>query len=121
MPSLFPPPGPPLRPFQSLLIKGKYHASAPIHLCLSHALEPETIKALLVVPSRSSLKKSLKQLKDEWIKMHGGEGRTSGAAMKVQVLSVRCVSVKQLGLNYLTDTLLPPHTSRSYYPYCMRH
>ena len=87
--SLFPPPGPPLPPFRSLLVKGKYHASAPIHLCLSHALLPETKKVVLVVPSRRALKASLKQLNDEWIKIHGGEGRNTGAASKVDVLSVQ--------------------------------
>ena len=86
MTSLFPPAGPQLPEFKSILITGNYHASAPIHLCLSHALQPETTRVVLVVASRSALTASLARLRDEWIDVHGGEGRTSGAASKVQIL-----------------------------------
>ncbi|KAJ3556938.1 hypothetical protein NM688_g1748 [Phlebia brevispora] len=86
MVSLFPAAGPSLPSFKSLLIKGRYHASAPIHLCLSEALRPECTKVILVVASRAALTASLTHLRDEWIKVHGGEGRIAGAAMKVEVL-----------------------------------
>ena len=86
--SIFPPPGPPLPKFRTILLKGKYHASAPIHICLSYALSPEVDKVVLIAPSRSALKTDVEKAKDDWIAVHGGEGLTSGAALKVDVLSV---------------------------------
>ena len=84
--SLFPAHGPSLPPFRSLLIKGEYHPSAPIHLCLSQAARPSTKKVLLLTPSRRALATALKQLKDEWIQLHSGEGEVADAALKVDVL-----------------------------------
>ncbi|KAI0291717.1 hypothetical protein BC826DRAFT_470817 [Russula brevipes] len=36
MTTVFPLPSPALPDFTTLLLKGPYHASAPIHLCLTH-------------------------------------------------------------------------------------
>ena len=91
--SLFPPLGPPLPQFTSLLIQGRYHATAPIHLCLSHVRQPDATRAILVVPSRAALTDALRQLKDAWISVHGGEGSTVVDALKVDVLSVLPVAV----------------------------
>ncbi|KAJ7044639.1 hypothetical protein C8F04DRAFT_1350910 [Mycena alexandri] len=79
MASLFPS-GPPLPAFQSLLIKGPYHPSAPIHLALSHAATfPATssqaaTRILLITPSRETIAAALREHNDDWIGTHSGRG-----------------------------------------------
>ncbi|KAJ6490281.1 hypothetical protein C8R47DRAFT_977489 [Mycena vitilis] len=75
MASLFPS-GPPLPDFKSLVVKGPYHASAPIHLALSHAANVPTTRILMVAPSRETMADALRDHNDDWISVHSGQGKT---------------------------------------------
>jgi hypothetical protein len=86
MATLFPSPSPVLPDFQTLLIKGDIHASAPIHFCYSWVLEHDVLKAVLLTPSRAQFVHSLKNFKDEWVSKHGSDGLTCKAASRVNVL-----------------------------------
>lgn len=77
---LFPQPCPELPEYQSLLLKGPYHASAPVHLLLSHALTNPDAKAILLTPSRVSFKDALVDLNDEWLDHNSGHGRVASAS-----------------------------------------
>ncbi|KZT12791.1 uncharacterized protein LAESUDRAFT_638905 [Laetiporus sulphureus 93-53] len=86
MATLFPTPAPTLPEFRSLLIEGPFHPSAPIHLMLSHvALEPFR-RTLMLSPSRKDFASALINFDDEWLKIHGSEGRTCGASSRVDIL-----------------------------------
>jgi len=87
MSSLFPHslPGPNLPPFRTLLIKGSYHPSAPIHLCLSHTRTRPCSKALLLTPSRSSFQRSLEEFNDEWLSTHSGHGKMGEISSRIEV------------------------------------
>ncbi|KAF7352515.1 hypothetical protein MVEN_01216400 [Mycena venus] len=74
MASLFPS-GPPLPVFSSLIVKGPYHASAPIHLALSHSANlPETC-ILMITPSRDTMVTALRDHNDDWMSVHSGQGK----------------------------------------------
>ncbi|KAF8213870.1 hypothetical protein K438DRAFT_1563454 [Mycena galopus ATCC 62051] len=73
MASLFPS-GPALPDFKSLLIKGPYHPSAPIHLALSHATNLPDTSILMVTPSRDTMATALRDHNDDWISAHSGQG-----------------------------------------------
>ncbi|EGO01761.1 hypothetical protein SERLA73DRAFT_48459 [Serpula lacrymans var. lacrymans S7.3] len=84
MSRLFPPAGPVLPPFRTILIQGQYHASAPIHLCLS-TVTPET-SAIILSPSREALVRSLQGYNDEWINNHSGHGSISSMSANIRML-----------------------------------
>ena len=86
MAAFFPPPCPTLPDFQTLLVKGSVHASAPVHFCLSYVLQHDVEKAVLLSPSRAQFSVALKDYRDGWITKHGGDGRTNKAASKVNIL-----------------------------------
>ncbi|OCH87890.1 hypothetical protein OBBRIDRAFT_795741 [Obba rivulosa] len=86
MVSVFPPPGPGLPAFRSLLIYGPYHPSAPVHLILSSLAQEPTSKSILISSSRSSLKTALVEHNDNWISMHGSSGKVSGCASRCEIL-----------------------------------
>lgn len=86
MTTLFPPPSPTLPEFRTLLINGNYHASAPIHLCVSHLAQSDTTQAVLIYPSRAKFTCALKESTDGWLNEHGGEGTFSRHTRNVQVL-----------------------------------
>ncbi|CCM04808.1 uncharacterized protein FIBRA_07001 [Fibroporia radiculosa] len=86
MASLFPPPGPGLPSFRTMLFKGPYHASAPIHLMLSHVASNPKSKALMLSPSRQSLALALVDFNDEWLNTHGADGATCDASSRVNIL-----------------------------------
>ncbi|KAJ7490293.1 hypothetical protein B0H11DRAFT_2009945 [Mycena galericulata] len=73
MPSLFPS-GPQLPEFKSLIVKGSYHPSAPIHLALSHTANFPTTRTLMITPSREEMALALQNYNDNWISVHSGEG-----------------------------------------------
>ncbi|KAJ6539658.1 hypothetical protein B0H19DRAFT_1180020 [Mycena capillaripes] len=75
MASLFPS-GPPLPDFKSLVVKGPYHASAPVHLALSHSANVPATRILMITPSRETMAAALREYNDDWISMHSGEGKT---------------------------------------------
>ncbi len=93
MVSFFPQPCPQLPNFQSLLVRGSYHPSAPIHLLLSHGFENPEDKAVLLTPHRESFRNALIELNDRWFELHGGNGRSSGSAQRTQILFVLTVNL----------------------------
>jgi len=86
MASIFPPPGPNLPSFCTLLIQGPYHPTAPLHLALSHVAANPTAKAVVLSPLRHKVLESLNLALDEWLTTHGGEGRVCNAASRVDIL-----------------------------------
>ncbi|KZV63847.1 hypothetical protein PENSPDRAFT_757664 [Peniophora sp. CONT] len=86
MTTLFPLPSPTLPDFTTLLVAGPLHASAPIHLCLSHLANRPGTTALLISPSRQTFLNSLIELSDDWINECGGFGAVSSLLAKVTSL-----------------------------------
>ncbi|EIW61286.1 uncharacterized protein TRAVEDRAFT_118064 [Trametes versicolor FP-101664 SS1] len=82
---LFPQPCPELPEYQNLLLKGPYHASAPVHLLLSHALTNPDAKAILLSPNRASFKDALVDLDDEWLDRNSGHGRVAYASRRTEI------------------------------------
>ncbi|KAH9846954.1 hypothetical protein C2E23DRAFT_742870 [Lenzites betulinus] len=85
MASLFPHPCPQLPEYQSLLIKGPYHASAPIHMLLSHATQYPDTKAILLTPRRAAFKDALVELNDAWLDRHSGDGSVGAASRRTEI------------------------------------
>lgn len=77
-----------LPPFRTILIKGEYHPSAPIHLCLSHLGTKPQQRALFLTPSRLALKESLQKYNDDWLNVYPGHGRVLEVTNRIDVLSV---------------------------------
>ncbi|EPQ59368.1 hypothetical protein GLOTRDRAFT_34556 [Gloeophyllum trabeum ATCC 11539] len=71
--------------FSTLLVKGLYHASAPIHLCLTHVAQYSTAKAILIAPSREAFVRDLQDLDDEWLSSFAGHGRIAGLSSRIEV------------------------------------
>lgn len=88
MTTLFPLPSPPLPEFTTLLLKGPYHASAPVHLCLTHLANRPGTRAVLLTPSRDNFVTALRDLNDDWLNECGGFGTVSQILSRVEVLSV---------------------------------
>lgn len=86
MASFFPSSGPTLPDFRTLLVKGNYHASAPIHLSLSYVHAHDAAKVLLISPSRARFMTEMKQLRDSWTNEHGGDGQVARAANRIELL-----------------------------------
>ncbi|KZT71594.1 hypothetical protein DAEQUDRAFT_763812 [Daedalea quercina L-15889] len=84
MTTIFPPPAPELPAFRTLLVRSAYHHSAPIHLMLSHNWQNPRGKAIFVSPSRPAFLASLLKFGDEWLKLHGADGRTCGASARIE-------------------------------------
>jgi len=74
-----------LPPFRTLLIKGSYHPSAPIHLCLSHSRSQTRSKIILLTPSRSSFKRSLEEFNDDWLSVYSGHGKITELSSRIEV------------------------------------
>ncbi|KAF9013353.1 hypothetical protein BDQ17DRAFT_1537026 [Cyathus striatus] len=83
--SLFPQPGPSLRDFQTLLVKGAYHSSAPVHLLASHISQSENARGVLITPSRSKILKSLVEFNDDWIANNALLGHVAPIFSRVSV------------------------------------
>ncbi|KAH9843882.1 uncharacterized protein C8Q71DRAFT_730404 [Rhodofomes roseus] len=86
MATIFPPPSPELPQFHTLLVRGPYHPSAPIHLVLSHNWRDPKGKAIFISPSRAAFLASLAKFDDEWLKVHGGDGLTCSASARIENL-----------------------------------
>lgn len=84
MATIFPLPAPELPTFHTIVFSGPFHPSAPIHLMLSHNLRDPRGKAIFISPSRSSFLGDLAKFDDEWLNIHGGDGRTMGASARIQ-------------------------------------
>ena len=88
MTTVFPLPSPTLPEFTTLLLKGPYHASAPIHLCLSHLANRPGSRAVLLTPSRENFIAALRDFNDDWLNECGGYGTVSQILSRVDVLFV---------------------------------
>lgn len=91
MTTIFPLPSPTLPDFTTLLLKGPYHASAPIHLCLTHLANRPGSRAVLLTPSRENFVASLRDFNDDWLNECGGYGAVSQVLSRVDVLFVSFV------------------------------
>jgi hypothetical protein len=90
MPSLFPPPGVPELPteFRTLLVEGKYHASAPFHLAMSMLTQSPDSTAIIITPSRNKLIVDLEKLRDAWIRENSGHGDILALSLRIKILFV---------------------------------
>jgi hypothetical protein len=88
MTTVFPLPSPTLPDFTTLLLKGPYHASAPIHLCLTHLANRPGSRAVLLTPSRENFVAALRDFNDDWLNECGGYGAVSQVLSRVDVLFV---------------------------------
>ena len=86
MTSLFPLPSRTLPDFSTLLLTGSYHASAPIHLCLSHLVNRPEANAIFLSPSRSAFLEAVVKFNDDWLNECGGYGAVSEILARVNVL-----------------------------------
>ncbi|KAI9000929.1 hypothetical protein BD414DRAFT_574435 [Trametes punicea] len=85
MTTLFPHPTPVLPAFQSILVKGKYHASAPVHLVYSYVAQDPDAKAILLTPHRGMFEDALVDLNDEWVDQTSGHGRVCAATRRTEI------------------------------------
>ncbi|KAH8119615.1 hypothetical protein DFH11DRAFT_457780 [Phellopilus nigrolimitatus] len=85
--NIFPASGSSLPPFKSILIKGAYAPSAPIHLCVSHLqiAEDTSEKILFLTPNRQSFAASLQDFNDGWLAEHAVTGTTAKLLSKVDI------------------------------------
>lgn len=88
MTTVFPLPSPTLPDFTTLLLKGPYHASAPIHLCLTHLANRPESRAVLLTPSRENFVAALRDFNDDWLNECGGYGAVSQILSRVDILFV---------------------------------
>ena len=88
MTTVFPLPNPTLPEFTTLLLKGPYHASAPIHLCLTHLANRPGSRAVLLTPSRENFVAALRDFDDDWLNECGGYGAVTQVLSRVDVLFV---------------------------------
>ncbi|KAK0191340.1 hypothetical protein F5146DRAFT_596808 [Armillaria mellea] len=86
MHTLFPGFEPQLPSFTSLMIQGPYHASAPIHLALSHTSQANSSSAVFLSPSRQLVTVALREYNDSWLATHSGQGRVSEMSSRVNML-----------------------------------
>ena len=91
MTTVFPLPSPSLPDFTTLLLKGPYHTSAPIHLCLTHLANRPESRAVLLTPSRENFVAALRDFNDDWLNECGGYGAVSQVLSRVDVLFVSSV------------------------------
>lgn len=84
--SLFPGFEPQLPSFTSLMIQGPYHASAPIHLALSHTSQANSSSAVFLSPSCQLVTVVLKEYNDSWLATHSGQGRVSEMSSRINML-----------------------------------
>ena len=86
MHSIFPPSGPSLPSFQTLLIAGPLPASAPIHLCLSHLATRPHGRAVILTPSAQRISEALTEMNDVWLNDRGGNGSVFRMLLRTHIL-----------------------------------
>lgn len=91
--SLFPGFEPQLPSFTSLMIQGPYHASAPIHLALSHTSQVNSSSVVFLSPSRQLVTVALQEYNDSWLATHSGQGRVSEMSSRVNMLFVLSILI----------------------------
>ena len=74
---------------KSLLIKGGYHPSAPIHFCISHLSHVnDEGTAVFITPSKESFIQTLVAYNDRWLGKYGGSGEVAAKLSRVKALFV---------------------------------
>ena len=74
---------------KSLLIKGEYHPSAPIHFCISHLSRTnDEGTAVFITPSKESFIQTLVAYNDRWLGKYGGNGEVAAKLSRVKALFV---------------------------------
>lgn len=74
---------------KSLLIKGDYHPSAPIHFCISHLSDvDDESTAVFITPSKEAFVQTLVAYNDRWLGKYGGSGQVAKKLSRVKVLFV---------------------------------
>jgi hypothetical protein len=81
MPLIFPPNAPELPQFKALVVKGAYHASAPVHFCLSVT----DASCVLITPCRRKFATALEEFDDAWLKDKGGNGFVAGTLSRTKL------------------------------------
>ncbi|KAL0949598.1 hypothetical protein HGRIS_009645 [Hohenbuehelia grisea] len=71
---------------RTLLVKGPYHASAPIHLALSSVRHSQESTVLIISSSRVNIVRELQCYKDQWISSVSGTGRSMALAANIQLM-----------------------------------
>ncbi|KAI0034063.1 hypothetical protein K488DRAFT_46230 [Vararia minispora EC-137] len=89
MTSIFPLPSPTFPDFSSLVISGPIHASASIHLCLTHLASRSDSQAVFLTPSRTKFLEAIAEFNDDWLNECGGYGAVSSILSRVISLYVR--------------------------------
>ncbi|KAG8969410.1 hypothetical protein FRC03_003101 [Tulasnella sp. 419] len=96
--SLFPPLSPSLPDFSTLLIKGEYPPTSPIHLCLSHLQELQLFdieagspyemrKALIICcDEERRMVDKLQLFDDEWLNINAGLGDVAHFLSRIDIL-----------------------------------
>ncbi|KAF4602174.1 hypothetical protein EYR40_005378 [Pleurotus pulmonarius] len=73
--------------FDTLLVKGSYPPSAPVHLCLSHIAESGTnCCAVILAPSKERLQGALEAENDPWLQKNSGTGTVAALSRHINVL-----------------------------------
>lgn len=79
---------------KTLLIKGGYHPSAPIHFCISHLTHVDAGgTAVFITPSKEAFVQTLVAYNDRWLGKYGGSGEVAAKLSRVKVLFVAWVSL----------------------------
>jgi hypothetical protein len=86
MPSFFPNSTLELPPFNSLLIVGSYHSTAPIHLAISYATENPDCRPIVLSPSKDALKNGLKAFADHHLASNARRGNMLETVSRIQML-----------------------------------
>ena len=74
---------------KSLLIKGEYHPSAPIHFCISRLSQGnDEDMAVFITPSKDAFIQALVRYNDRWLGKYGGSGQVAAKLSRVKVLFV---------------------------------
>lgn len=90
MTSLFPLPSPTLPAFTTLAIKGPYHPSALVHLCLTHVVDKPNNQGIVLSPSREKVSNALREFNDDWLNECGGYGAVVQPLSNINMLFVPC-------------------------------
>ena len=88
---------------KTLLIKGGYHPSAPIHFCISHLSHTNAEgTAVFITPSKESFVQTLVAYNDRWLGKYGGNGEVAAKLSRVKVLFVAETFVINTRVGYLS-------------------
>lgn len=81
---------PELSSAKTLLIKGDYPPSAPIHFCISHLSRhvDDEGTAVFITPSKEAFVRTLVAYNDRWLGKYGGSGRVAASLSRVKALFV---------------------------------